>query len=413
MNRESVLLVQLQEPSGNWADVGLLRNRDGRNWFEFSDSYWGRADRPVLGQIFEERGQMWEPSTHVALPRWFSHLLPEGRLRVAVAQAANINKNREFELIRRLGATDLPGAARVVEPAAAFPDAAALPPSAGERGEDGEHPLLKFSLAGAQLKFSVYGDDRGLTVPVAGRAGNCIAKFPDGRPGFDGVPEAELAALELARAAGIEVPLVRLVDPSSIGGLDEWAAAAAGQALVIQRFDRRGIDGRVHMEELAQVLDIPTARDSAKYRGANFETVAVFVAALAGVERVGEVIDRIVLNVLVGNGDAHLKNWAFLYPDGRHPTLSPLYDVLPTVLYIQNDDLGLNLAGNKRFDAVTVGSFEAVGRRSGYGADLARKRAREAADRVLDNWSVLKHHLDRDSFARLSDRLTTLRLVTR
>jgi serine/threonine-protein kinase HipA len=354
---------------------------------------------------------LWESNTHVALPRWFSHLLPEGRLRDAVARAAKINKNREFELIRRLGATDLPGAIRVVEPTAPVPDVTALPPPAEEGGEDGTDPLLKFSLAGAQLKFSVYGDERGLTVPVAGRAGNYIVKFPDGRPGFGGVPEAELAALELARAVGIAVPYAKLIDPSTVGGLDEWAATTTDQALAIQRFDRRGVDGRIHMEELAQILDIPTARDRAKYKGTNFETVAIFVSALAGVERVGEVIDRIVLNVLVGNGDAHLKNWAFLYPDGRHPMLSPVYDVLPTVLYIDDDDLGLNLNRSKRFDAVTVDSFESLGRRSGYGADPARKRAQAAVGRILDNWPLLKDLLTRNDFERLSERLATLRLV--
>ena len=65
--------------------------------------------------MFEEHGRFWRPNAHVALPRWFSHLLPEGRLREAVANAAGVSGQREFELIRRLGATDLPGAIRVIE----------------------------------------------------------------------------------------------------------------------------------------------------------------------------------------------------------------------------------------------------------------------------------------------------------
>jgi serine/threonine-protein kinase HipA len=214
-----------------------------------------------------------------------------------------------------------------------------VPPKAKEEEETDEDPLLKFSLAGAQLKFSVYGDGRGLTVPATGQAGNVILKLPDGRPGFEGVPEAELGALELARAAGIETPRARLVDLIDVVGLEDWAATTKGKALAIERFDRREGDLRVHMEELAQVLNIPTARERAKYTKANFETVAIFVGALSGVYRVADVIDRIVLNVLVGNGDAHLKNWAFLYPDGKRPDLSPLYDVLPTVLFIAEDDL--------------------------------------------------------------------------
>lgn len=70
------------------------------------------------------------------------------------------------------------------------------------------------------------------------------------------------------------------MDPWAIHGLEEWAARAKGMALAVERFDRKQGDRRVHMEELAQVLDIPTARDRAKYKGANFETVAVFVSEL-------------------------------------------------------------------------------------------------------------------------------------
>lgn len=411
MSTESVLLVQLQSPSGEWVDVGHLRSRDSRNWFDFDNSYWDRADRPVLGQIFEERGPGWEPNAHVALPRWFSHLLPEGRLRDAVASAAGVHRGREFELIRRLGSTDLPGAVRVVEPLAAVSQSGSVPEWADDDIDDGTDPVLKFSLAGAQLKFSVYGDDRDLTVPATGLAGNYIVKFPDGRAGFGGVPEAEFASLELARAAGFDVPRARLVTPSTVRGLEEWAATTTRLALAIERFDRKADDRRVHMEELAQVLNTPTSPDRAKYQGANFETVAVFVSALSGAERVGEVIDRIVLNVLVGNGDAHLKNWAFLYPDGQRPVLSPVYDVLPTVLYVPDDDLGLNLNRSKQFEAVTADSFDLLGARSGYGAEAARKRARSAVDRIMDSWPVLKDLLAAQQFERLDARLGGLGLA--
>jgi serine/threonine-protein kinase HipA len=114
--------------------------------------------------------------------------------------------------------------------------------------------------------------------------------------------------------------------------------------------------------------------------------------------------------VLIGNGDAHLKNWAFVYPDGRRPALSPVYDVLPTVLYIPDDDLGLNLHRHKDFDLVTSASFEALGARSGYGAQPAKDRAKSAAARVLDRWDLLKDYLTDESYARLTARAQALKL---
>src|SRR5664280_2634156 len=96
--RESALLVQLADPSGSWHDVGTLRHKTEISWFVSLPGYWETPGRPVLGQIFEERGRDWRPSQTVGLPNWFSHLLPEGRLRDAVSTAAHVNSKREYLL---------------------------------------------------------------------------------------------------------------------------------------------------------------------------------------------------------------------------------------------------------------------------------------------------------------------------
>lgn len=411
MSEDATLLLQLQESSGTWVDVGHLHHVSNRNWFEPLDSYWGLADRPVLGQVFEERGRAWKPSTRVALPHWFSHLLPEGRLRGAVAVAARSHEMNEFDLLKLLGPSDLPGAARVVP--ADSRDDYVVPAAVSGQDEDidRDDPLLKFSLAGVQLKFSVYGAGKRLTVPAKGQAGNVILKFPDERPGFSGVPEAELACLTLASRAGIDSADATLVSPHDVRGLEDWARRSNGMALAVKRFDRRDDDVRIHMEELAQVMDIPTARDRAKYNRANFETIGVIIAALCGIDAVAAVIDRIVLNVIIGNGDAHLKNWAVRYVGGKTPVLSPLYDVLPTVLYLPGDDLGLNLNKSKSFDDVVPESFDRLGARTGFGVDEARHRAREAAERINTHWHVLFDYLDADSYRRLSARRDKIALL--
>ena len=402
------LLIRLQRPDGDWVEVGALHSRNNTNWFESFDTYWNLPDRPVLGQVFESRSPL--PSTHVALPRWFSHLLPEGRLRQAVADAAHVSPATEFELLARLGTDDLPGALQAVP---WNPASGAIAPEVEPDDADGavENPVLKFSLAGAQLKFSVHSSERGLTVPVRGTAGNLIVKLPDPRPGYDRVPEAEYAAMTLARTIGLEVPRVHLVDAHDVGGLGQWADVAPGLSYAIERYDRLDDERRLHAEEFAQIIGVAPARVQSKYEQANFETIANIAAQLTGIENVGVVIDRIVLNVLVGNGDAHLKNWSITYPDGMNPSLSPLYDVVPTVLYIPTDDLGLKLNGSRAFGDVSPASFERIGERTGFGADEARQRAADAAVRVLDSWSTLADALDTDQFQRLTDRLETLPLA--
>ena len=401
------LLVQLQRPPGDWVDVGLLQSRANTNWFEAFDSYWDLPRRPVLGQVFENGPRDWKPNSHVALPHWFSHLLPEGPLRKAVASAAGISGANELQLLAALGTEDLPGGIRVLpwdqEHGGEIPAA-----TREERFEKNNDPLLKFSLAGLQMKFSIHKTDRGLTVPVAGTAGNTILKLPDGRIGFEGVPEAEFAAMSLAHAAGIRVPDIELVSADEVKGIGHWGNTNDRPSFAVARFDRLGDARRVHAEEFAQILNIPSAREYAKYNHTNFEAVANVSARLVGIETVGEVIDRIVLNVLVGNGDAHLKNWAMVYPDGMNPELSPAYDVVPTVLYVDNDNLGLNLNGSKRFDDVIPRSFDRMGAVTEYGPEAARARAREAAERVLELWPVLDALLPRGQRERLTRRLKDL-----
>lgn len=406
----SVLGVQLYQPGGAWVDVGVLHRVGERSWFESSESYWDRVPRPVLGQAFEEHGPGWTPSATVRLPKWFSHLLPEGRLREAVANEAGVHEEREFFLLERIGGDDLPGGVRVVEVEASGtePTAGADEPVAAVEGDLGP---LKFSLAGVQLKFSVSSTDRGLTIPARGVAGDWIVKLRDRRPGHEGVPEAELAGLELARASGIEVPDARLVEVSEIARLPDWATAGGGTALLIQRFDRIRGGGRVHVEELAQVLTLPTGNQDFKYKMINFETVGRVTASLCGVDAVGLVIDRIVLNVLLGNGDAHAKNWAYCYPDGQHPVLSPAYDIVPTVLYVGNDNLGMNLARSKRFEDVTLAAFARLADKAGWDPEVGRTRAADAVQRVVEAWPVLGELLSKDDADRLTRRRDALPLL--
>ncbi|MFJ9135116.1 type II toxin-antitoxin system HipA family toxin [Streptomyces sp. NPDC102256] len=389
-----------------------MYHRQEITWFETANSYWETPQRPVLGQVFEERGIGWRPSQRVSLPNWFSHLLPEGYIREAVAEALHVNAKREFFILSRLGLDDLPGALRVVPERVPATTAAPLDSDSERAVDSDEEAFLKFSLAGVQPKFSVLSDERkGLTIPARGQAGDWIVKLPDTRPGCDNVPEAEFASMELARAIGIPVPETKLIQISSIDGLPEWAGGDNRLAFAIQRFDRAPGGRRIHAEVLAQVLDIPTTGERFKYQRANHETISSLISALCGESAVLDVIDRIVLNVLIGNGDAHLKNWAIVYEDTRRPQLSPLFDVLPTVLYMPEDDLGPKLNGSKIFGAVHFDSFKRLAERSSVEYTQVQSRVRAAIERIQECWPVLAEMLTAEQYERLTKRKDGLLLV--
>jgi len=50
-----------------------------------------------------------------------------------------------------------------------------------------------------------------------------------------------------------------------------------------------------------------------------------------GLADLREMNRRLVLNVLLGNGDAHIKNWSIIYDNPTHPRLAPAYDLVFTV----------------------------------------------------------------------------------
>ena len=276
-----------------------------------------------------------------------------------------------------LGA-DLPGAI-VVRPV----DGAA--PPADDEAPSGAHAdeqPFRFSLAGVQLKFSALMEaSKGLTLPVAGVGGDWIVKLPS--PRFEAVPETEYAMMTLAKAVGLDVPEVRLVATKDIGRLPPHLPEAFGQSLAVRRFDRPRAAERVHIEDFAQVFGVYPEN---KYRKASHGSIARVLWLEAGEEAVTEYTRRLVFSVLIGNADAHLKNWSLIYPDRRTPKLAPAYDLVATVPYFPADRLALSLGETRAFADIDLDRFRRFAEKAGLPARVVLRTARETADTVRDLW---------------------------
>ncbi|MER9256766.1 HipA domain-containing protein, partial [Mesorhizobium sp. M0598] len=215
-----------------------------------------------------------------------------------------------------LGA-DLPGAVR------ALPSDGAI---AVSQDASKDKPKARFSLAGVQMKLSVRmetGKGGGLTLPMDDEQGRYIAKFSS--TVFPGVSENEFANLALAAAIGMEVPECELVEKSNFEGIpEEFNTLSEGKVLLVKRFDR-GADGdRIHIEDFAQVFGVYSSR---KYEGAAYHDIALALGAAVSPTAALEFVRRLVLTVITGNGDVHLKNWSLIYPGkGDKPVLAPIYD---------------------------------------------------------------------------------------
>ena len=347
--------------------VGHLTGfQDGKSLFAFDDSYIDLGPgRPTLSLSFNTPGDEEATerklreiySSRMKLPPFFSNLLPEGVLREYMVKHLKIHHDHEFDILMALGAS-LPGAVRAL-PADELPQAA-INYRPGTTHVSPDEPPIKFSLGGSQLKFSMI--ERGGQFTLADGNNEWIVKPP--HPTHPNVPANEYTMMRLAAVAGIQTPEVKLVklddvDVGALAGLSipQWET----WAYAIKRYDRTA-EGRVHVEDFAQVFNVYGDQE---YKATNYDTIGRLIFDLFPnrFEQLAEFIRRLVVNILIGNGDAHLKNWSAIYQDKVTPQLSPAYDLVSTIHYVQNDSLALNLAGEKRFESIDESHFERLARR--------------------------------------------------
>lgn len=379
--------------------VGTLEFDSEVTRFTYADHEPGH---PVLGQAFEDRPAKIRIA-RMDVPAWFANLLPEPDtpLRKLVADQHGIPAVRSYPLLLALG-EDLPGAVVVRSDDDHVPDDRSEPgPEYGGR--------LAFSLAGVQLKFSMARQGRRFTLPMSGVGGRWIVKLPD--RAFRDVPANEFATMRWAAATGLDVPDVELLAGADLDGVPESLVAPEEQVYAVRRFDRTDA-GRVHIEDLAQVREV---RPSKKYDGTSYDAIGRVVVALTGEEGFTEYVRRLVFIVLTGNGDAHLKNWSLIYPDGRTPRLAPAYDLLSVTVYEQfsEDRMAFRIGGERSFAALRRDHFRRLADSAGTDPDDVVALVDGTVEAMRAAWPPVRDDPSTPGFlARyLDERLGTLPLA--
>ncbi len=372
--------------------VGRLHRRGDTTRFVFEPDYWDDPQRAVLGLRFEEN-RLERHQSNLRLPPWFSNLLPEGRLREWIARARGAAIDREMELLAQVG-HDLPGAVRVLAAEEAVPVDVSDGQNASTVADHPNNPLWRFSLAGVGLKFSLLATGDRLVLPAFGEGGDWIVKLPD--PAYPDLPWNEFAMMTLAKAVGIEVPEVRLIHRDQVDSLPErvWIGTQ-GWAYAVKRFDRGPRRELIHIEDLAQVRGFCPDK---KYAG-SYETIAALVYRGHDTEALREFTRRLAFNILIGNGDAHLKNWSLIYRDPRRPTLAPAYDLVSTFVYRPPseglEDLALRFGRSKRFEDMRLSVFtrleDALKTQIGL-ADIAEQLAMKVREEWQQALQILAEH---------------------
>ena len=188
----------------------------------------------------------------------------------------------------------------------------------------------KLSISGVQPKLSVKLDEKqNMLIPVA-EGGEYILKPQT--PTFANIPENEQCCMEIAKELNIEVPLHCLI-PLKDKSL----------SYVVKRFDReKGV--KIHQEDFGQILE-----QTDKYKG-SVEQIGRKLKEISSAPGYDAqlLFERVILNFILGNGDAHLKNYSIAYRDKDNIRLTPAYDIVCSKLVIpQEEDSAITIHGKK------------------------------------------------------------------
>jgi serine/threonine-protein kinase HipA len=309
------------------------------------------------------------------LHSFFDNLVAEGWLRNAQARALKIDPGNRFALLLAFG-HDCAGAISIVDPA-----------PLSEPTIDLGDPLTaaalssRASLSGIQPKFLAVKDGNRYRAAGRNEASTFIAKLPSGAL-RDIVQNEYLTTI----ACRVLLPDDEIVEPviATLEGITE-------PALVVPRFDRLRSGAKRHFEEFNQLLGKRSGDD--KY-DASYDDMAAFIRKTPGCTPVDawRLYRRILVCLLTGNTDAHLKNFAMFHTsDGLR--LTPAYDLVAAGLYPEYRQIALAIGSASNLVLEQLKPKHFVGLATAYGlapgtltqaiADLDRRR--KPAERAVAN----------------------------
>jgi len=198
----------------------------------------------------------------------------------------------------------------------------------GDMSRKAQRLAGKMSISGVQPKLSVQLDKkRNLLIPVA-EGGEYILKPQV--TAFPNIPENEQCCMDIASAMDIDVPLHCLI-PLKDGSL----------AYVVKRFDRIAGE-KIPQEDFCQILGLGTED---KYKG-SVEQIGRKLKEISTGYDVQLFFERVVFNFIIGNGDAHFKNYSVTYKEKEFIRLAPAYDIICSKLVIPDEtDSALTING--------------------------------------------------------------------
>lgn len=359
-------------------DSGLLR-------FTYAPEWLARDNATPISRMLPLTTETYEGKRARS---FFAGILPEEGPRARIAEILGISERNDFAMLERIGG-ECAGAISLLpegvsplqienrfraleekELEAIIHELPRRPLLAGEEG-------LRLSLAGAQNKLPVIVDGDSISLPLGNTPSTHIIKpEPDH---FPGLVANEVFCMRLAGTLGLNVPEVTC---RTIGGKP---------CIIIARYDRVlgaecGRTVRLHQEDFCQALGHPPEH---KYQQEGGPLVRDCVALLrewssTPVLDIRAFVDGLILNMLIGNADAHGKNYSMIYRRGER-RLAPFYDLVSTIAWPDlSTRLAMNIGSGKSVNDVNPAHFRRMAEEASLGWPMVRERIEILSRKVID-----------------------------
>ena len=370
----------------------LLQDTLGKYSFQYDTEWLASTAAHPISQSLPLREAVFEERECAG---YFGGLLPEGYNRDLVARNIGITPHNDYAMLKVIGG-ECAGAVSILDPAAPPPSAPtasyqSIPLDELESVLDTlpQKPLLageaeiRLSLAGAQNKLALHRDENGFALPLHESPSTHILK-PEPEA-FPGLVENEAFCLRLAGDLGL---------PSASA---ETVHIGKHKCLLVKRYDR--INGassirRLHQEDFCQALGITSRYKYQSEGGPSLKQCFDLVRAASSspAKDLITLFEAMLFNFLIGNNDAHGKNFSLLYvPDGQanRVVLAPLYDLVSTVTYPGlSPRMAMKIGSKYVPEDLRLRHWEAYWKIIGFSSKQALKQTQkflEKIDRVLPN----------------------------
>lgn len=363
-----------------------------------------------------ERYELGTPLLTVSLPvapraypqgvvrSYLEGLLPEGEARTNVARDIGESPNDTVGLIAALG-RDCAGAI-VIQPADDPPPPVATTTTAEPLTTHEIEELVR------NLRSAPLGVGGRVRLSLAGVQEKLVlTRMPDGQWGrpVDGTPSTHILKPALAQFPMTVENEVFCMRVAKHLGLDvanvETTEIAGRKLIVVERYDRHvsaaGAVERIHQEDFCQALGVPPDMKYQESGGPSLARIAGTLATVAAPDSLERLLSAVVVNALVGNGDAHAKNLSLLHERSGALRLSPVYDVLCTLQY-GDDRLAMYIDDARRTSRVTADRIANEATRWGIGRGAVTHIVDDLLDRAADAIATARDETEGVSSALLT-----------